>query len=71
MKKTLFSGRLYLDGIKQLRIIGILFTALTSLVAMIIPIMRYLESLNFSSPSPSNVTCYDMNPLIILLFCGL
>ncbi len=76
MKKSLFSLRLYLDGIKQLRIMGVLFTALTAIVAVISPLMAYLNYLDARSyeyymPSQTTVNCWDMNPLIILLFCAM
>lgn len=70
MKRSLFNVRLYLDGIRQLRIIGILFTVLISLVTAVIPIMHYLDSLNWQDVSPSGIDFLEMNPLIILLFCA-
>lgn len=72
MKKRIFSPRLYLDGIKQLRIIGVLSTIAITLVGLITPVMRYLNTLDyrFEDLSPYNVNFFEMNPLIVLMFCA-
>ena len=74
MKKTWFCPHLYADGLKQLRLMGVLFTVATTLVAIISPIMTYLDFLSYYNPentyTPDEVTCYSMNPLLVLLFCA-
>ena len=74
MKKTVFSGRLYMDGLKQLRLMGILFTVASVLVAVLPPVMHYLDFLSYSAAdltyTPEAVNCFAMNPLIILQFCA-
>lgn len=74
MKKKIFSPRLYLDGIKQLRIIGVLSTIAIALIGVISPIMRYLNTMDyesFSDYTPSQVNFFEMNPLIMLMFCAI
>lgn len=75
MKKTFFDLRLYADGVKQLKIMGILFALLTTVVAIVNPIMNQLDYLSYYStlpdyaPTPDTMDYWGMNPLIILLFC--
>ena len=73
MKKTWFDVRLYVDGLKQLKLMGILFTLVTSVVAVAIPVMEQLDYLSYRTddyiPTPDTVDAWQMNPLIILLFC--
>lgn len=74
MKKTWFDLRLYIDGLKQLKLMGILFTVVTSVVAVAIPVMKQLDYLSagynaYYVPTPKAVDGWGMNPLIILLFC--
>ncbi|MBR2338762.1 MAG: ABC transporter permease [Clostridia bacterium] len=73
MKKSWFSLRLYADGLKQLRLMGILFTIASVLVAIVPPVMHYLDFLSYYNPdntyTPEAVACFEMNPLIILQFC--
>ena len=74
MKKTWFDLRLYVDGLKQLKLMGILFTIVTTAVAVITPIMEQLDYLQYRNDmigtnSASTVSAFEMNPLLILLFC--
>lgn len=74
MKKRIFSPRLYLDGIKQLRIIGVLSTIAIALIGVISPVMRYLNTMDYGSfadYSPSQVNFFEMNQLILLVFCAI
>lgn len=72
MKKRTFSPRLYLDGIKQLRIIGILSTVALCFIGIINPIMQYLNSLGATWDfAPDTVNYLDMNMPIVLLFCAI
>ncbi len=72
MKKRIFSPRLFWDGIKQLRIIGILSTVALCFIGMITPIMQYLNQLDSSwTREPDTVNYLDMNMPIILLFCAI
>ena len=70
MKKRFFDRHLYVDGLKQLKLMGILFTVLFSLVGVVTPIMNYLESLNWATIRASKVDGLTMNPLLVLLFCA-
>ena len=74
MKRCLFSPRLYVDGLRQLRLMGVLFTVANCLVAICIPVMNYLDYLGRSSfdqqLKPNTVTALEMNPLAVLLFCA-
>ncbi len=72
MKKRIFSPRLYLDGIKQLRIIGVLSTVAIALIGLITPVMRYLNTLDLPSThyTAHTVNYFEMNPLILLMFCA-
>ncbi len=73
MKKRIFSPRLFLDGIKQLRIIGILSTVALSFIGIITPFMRYLNTLDYSIKdyTPNTVNYLEMNMPIVLLFCAI
>ncbi len=72
MKKRIFSPRLYLDGIKQLRIIGILSTVALCFIGIINPIMQYLNHLEGGGNSvPETINYLDMNMPILLLFCAI
>ncbi len=68
MKKNWFSFRLYAEALKQLRIIGILFTVAAGLVAVFIPVGEFLSTMHHQN-TVENVTYLQMNPLIILSFC--
>lgn len=72
MKKRIFSPRLYLDGIKQLRIIGVLSTIAIALIGLILPVMRYLNTLDsiLTDYTVASVNYFEMNPLILLMFCA-
>ncbi len=73
MKNKVFSPRLYLDGIRQLRIIGILATVAITLIGVSTPIMRYLSTLDYAMDdyTPYAINYLEMNPLIVLLFCAI
>ncbi len=72
MKKRFFSSRLYWEGIKQLRIIGILSTVALCFIGIINPIMQYLNSLGATWDfAPDTVNYLEMNMPIILLFCAI
>ncbi len=72
MKKRIFSPRLYLDGIKQLRIIGILSTVALCFIGIINPIMQYLNSLDgVRGFAPDTVNYLEMNMPIVFLFCAI
>ncbi len=67
MKKSFFSARLYVDGLKQLRLIGILSMIAINLLGVLQPILRWLDGGNFIIRP---VNFLEMNPLIVLVFCG-
>lgn len=70
MKRKWFNPALYVEGLRQLRLMGILFTAAASLVALFIPFGEYFSSLSMKGGVQlQDVTCLNMNPLIILSFC--
>lgn len=73
MKKRIFSPRLYLDGIKQLRIIGILSTVALTFIGVITPFMRYLDTLDdvITEFTANSVNYLEMNLPIFLLFCAI
>ena len=67
MKKSFFSARLYVDGLKQLRLIGILSMIAMNLLGVLQPILRWLDGGNYVV-KPMNFL--EMNPLIVLVFCA-
>lgn len=70
MKRKWFSPALYAEGLRQLRLMGILFTALAGLIALFIPFGEFFSTLSTKGGVQiQDVTCTDMNPLIILSFC--
>ena len=64
MKKKFFDGRLYLDALKQLRLIGIMGLVILTLEAIIIPIGLYLQVNPYCSTD-----FLKMHPLLLLCFC--
>lgn len=69
MKQRWFSPRLYTEGLRQLRLMGILFTVLFSVVAVIPPLFRYLDVLDGAMYHVVvSVTAQTVNPMLILLF---
>ncbi len=69
MKRNCFSPRLYWEGIRQLRLMGILFTVGVSLITVFSPIAEYIASLERETVTAQQVGCFEMNPLIVLAFC--
>ncbi len=74
MKQPWFNTKLYWDGIRQLRITGILFTILVCLVSVPTPFMQWLSYVNetapyFKLPQAATVTFTEMNVLLPMLFC--
>ena len=77
MKKSWFSFRLYREGLRQLRLIGIMGMVILSLEAILIPVgrivsirqmERYAEG---SYMSKELVNFLEMHPLLVLCFCVL
>ncbi len=62
--KSFFDRGLYTEGIKQLKIIGVLVTVLIGVIAIAIPI----ESVSSYPDSPKVVHALNMNPLMLLCF---
>ena len=76
MKKNWFSLRLYLEGIRQLRLIGIMGMVILSLEAILIPVGRLVnirEMRHFTSSSITKTLLNfpEMHPLLVLCFCVL
>lgn len=69
MKQTGFSPRLYVEGLRQLRLLGILLTVGVSLIAMFLPISEYTATLDATAVVSTAVDCLSMNPMIVLSFC--
>ncbi len=70
MKRSFFSVRLYAEGLRQLRLMGLLFTILFSLFAAIPPVMRYLDTIDGGRFAVTTVTAQSVNPLLVLVFCA-
>ena len=47
MKKKLFSRGLYVEGLRQLKIVGIIFLAVLLLVGVSIPVIQYIDYLSY------------------------
>ncbi len=69
MKTTYFSPRLYADGVRQLRLMGILFTAIIGFSVVSEPLATYTMMLDTSFFEVQHLNYYEMNPSIILSFC--
>lgn len=69
MKKRLFSFRLYADGMKQLRTIGVLCILALNLIGVLTPLLTWLDRLD-TNYSAQTVNFIQMNPLIVSLFCA-
>ncbi len=78
IKKSWFNAKLYLDGLKQLRIIGIMGAVIMACAAILIPLGRNIDNANYReyygngySEIVGRVRVYgviEMNPLIVLVF---
>lgn len=76
MKKNWFSLRLYLEAIRQLRLIGIMGMVILGLEAILIPVGRLMtirDTQNFMSRPITKVLLNfpEMHPLLVLCFCVL
>lgn len=70
MKQKYFSLRLYWEGLRQLRLMGLLFTAAVSLIVIFIPVGEYLTTSYPTFENAVQTVTYDkMNPLMIGAFC--
>ena len=77
MKKKLFDPALYWEGIKQLRMIGIIFTVIMELEAVLVPIWNAIElrqrmtggNWDPVQNTPQTLGFIDVHPLIILSYC--
>lgn len=78
MKKQFFSKGLYLEGLRQLKLIGILLSVVFCLVALIPPVGQGIMALHDLtqihtdnpgySPTPTKIDGVLMNPVIITVF---
>lgn len=70
MKTKHFSLRLYLEGLRQLRLLGLLFTIGVGLIVIFIPIGEYVSSLDMPTVTEAQLVSYEeMNPLMSVAFC--
>lgn len=73
MKQRIFSARLYWEGMRQLRLMGILFSIAVALIGVFSPVATYINYLNndvlFNEITPETVSGFIANPLIVLAFC--
>lgn len=71
MRKRIFSPRLYLDGLKQLRLIGIAGLVILALEAILIPVGEVLSQMDREYVSVELVGFMNMHPMLVLCFCVL
>ncbi|MCD8077950.1 MAG: hypothetical protein LUE63_06195, partial [Lachnospiraceae bacterium] len=73
MKKKFFDINLYRDAIRQTRVIGLLYTLILSLEAVLLPIGSVLsvQSMDYAEYTASSVGLWDMHPLVVLTFCAM
>lgn len=75
MKKRLFDAGLFLDALRQLRLIGIAGGVLLALEALLLPIGRYISNRQIlqygGTVSPQSLEGFEMHPLLLLCFCAL
>lgn len=71
MKQNWFSARLYREGLRQLRLIGILGLVILGLEAVLIPVGRWLSIRDMQYyPIKDMVGFPEMHPLLVLCFCA-
>ena len=74
MKKRFFDVGLYLDGLRQLKIVGVMLFVILELEAILIPLGQYIAILQRLEYSPSAVynmgvvNFLQMHPLLVLTF---
>ena len=71
MKKSVFSPRLYLDGLKQLRLIGIAALVIMSLEAILIPVGKVLSQKDQPYIRVQLLDFIDIHPILFASFCVL
>lgn len=69
MKRKWFDLQLYTEGLRQLRLMGLLFTAAVGLIVIFIPVGEYINTVNMASVSARTISYLEMNPLIVGAFC--
>lgn len=69
MKQKWFSPRLYLEGLRQLRLMGLLITAAVGLLVIFIPVGEFINTLSHDEISVLTVTYDEMNPVMVVAFC--
>lgn len=71
MKKKCFDLRLYLEGLRQLRLLGLLFTIGVGLLVIFIPVGEFFASADMPTldAEARAVSYAEMNPLMSLAFC--
>ena len=62
MKQKWFSSRLYLEGLRQLRLMGLLITAAVGLLVIFIPVGEFIDTLSNAETNIITVTYDEMNP---------
>lgn len=70
-KKRLFDPALYLDSLRQLRMIGIASTVVMTLAALFIPVARLVDVLNTEESlrgGVQSIVFYEANPFAVLSF---
>ena len=76
MKKTWFDGRLYREGLRQLRVVGTLFLVLMTLAAVLVPVGQAIDAAAWQAaqmeageiPNPESLTLLSAHPLLTLGF---
>ena len=70
MKQKWFSPRLYVEGLRQLRLLGLLATIAVGLIVIFIPLGNYFSTIGQKVISVQTVTYDEMNPLAPGAFCA-
>ncbi|MCL2488591.1 MAG: hypothetical protein FWE80_07900, partial [Oscillospiraceae bacterium] len=68
-KKRVFDGKIYLEGIRQLKMVGITATVILTVLSILPPLTSLIDILSYSADKPSVRQASTDNYLLILAYC--
>ncbi len=69
MKNKLFSRGLYTEGLRQLRVVGIIFLAALLLIGLAVPVIQYINYLDYVARFPDELDSYTPQVMNFIEMC--
>ncbi len=69
MKNKIFSKGLYVEGIRQLRVVGIIFLAALLLIGLAVPVIQYINYLDYVARFPDELDSYTPQVMNFIEMC--